>query len=110
MLYDQYLMSTCLCSRKMFAVGGRGCFPKIYVYSYPDKHVLHVLAGGSERGYANMSFSFSGTTLASLSSSPDYMLTVWNWLVVWYIVGLFGCDVVTICMCGEFVGLKRKWP
>ena len=38
-----------------------------------------MLSNGSERGYANLSFSASGTTLASLSMSPDFMLTVWNW-------------------------------
>jgi hypothetical protein len=32
----------CVCvhpSKKLFAVGGRGCMPKIYIYSYPDKEV-----------------------------------------------------------------------
>ena len=40
---------------------------------------MKVLKGGAERGYASLHFSGTGTLLASVSTSPDYMLTVWNW-------------------------------
>ena len=72
----------CVCvhpSKKMFAVGGRGHKPSIYIYSYPEKKILKVLKGEAERGYASMDFNHAGTKLASVATAPDYMLTVWDW-------------------------------
>jgi WD40 repeat protein len=40
---------------------------------------VKVLRGGAERGYACMDFSGDGDKLASVSTSPDYMLTIWDW-------------------------------
>ena len=64
---------------KIFAVGGRGFQPKIYIYSYPALQVINILAGGAERGYASLNFNSHGNKLASVASAPDYMLTVWDW-------------------------------
>ena len=66
-------------SRKLFAVGGKGYQPNIYIYSYPEKEILRVLKGGAEKGYASLSFNKNGDKLASVSTSPDFMLTVWDW-------------------------------
>ena len=66
-------------SRKMFAVGGKGYQPNIYIYSYPEKAILRVLKGGAEKGYASLSFNKNGDKLASVSTAPDFMLTVWDW-------------------------------
>eukprot|EP01041_Mallomonas_annulata_P002802 gene2802-5517_t len=66
-------------SRTMFAVGGKGFQPRIYIYSYPDLSVLKVLSGGAERGFASLAFNARGSQLASVAISPDYMLTVWDW-------------------------------
>jgi len=66
-------------SRKMFAVGGKGYQPNLYIYSYPEKSVIKVLPGGAERGYACLDFSADGEKLASVSSGPDFMLTIWDW-------------------------------
>jgi len=66
-------------SKKMFAVGGKGAKPNIYIYSYPEKRILKVLKGEAERGYASLDFNHAGTKLASVATAPDYMLTVWDW-------------------------------
>lgn len=66
-------------SRTMFAVAGYGHQPRIFIYSYPDKEVLKVLNEGAERGYSSIRFNTDGTKLASVSSSPDFLLTVWDW-------------------------------
>ena len=62
-----------------FAIGGKGAKPPILVYSYPDLKCRNVLQGGAENGFAHVEFSSDGKLLASLSSTPDYMLTLWNW-------------------------------
>lgn len=38
-----------------------------------------ILSDGTELGYAYVDFDNSGTLLASVGSSPDYTLTIWNW-------------------------------
>lgn len=37
------------------------------------------LSDGTELAYAYMDFNYDGTLLASVGSSPDYTLTIWNW-------------------------------
>lgn len=37
------------------------------------------LSGGADRGYASVSFNAPGDRLVSVSTSPDYALTVWDW-------------------------------
>jgi WD40 repeat protein len=66
-------------TRTIFAVGGKGCNPNIYIYEYPSKKILKILRNGAERGYSSMSFNITGNKLASVAMAPDYMLTVWNW-------------------------------
>ena len=38
-----------------------------------------MLRGGAERGYASITFNKGGDKMASVSMSPDFMLTVWDW-------------------------------
>eukprot|EP01033_Poteriospumella_lacustris_P001667 gene1665-1214_t len=66
-------------SKKYFAVGGRGYHPVISIYSYPDLKIRCVLRGGAELGYSCMDFSSDGEMLATVSTSPDFMLTIWDW-------------------------------
>nr|AAS21445.1 hypothetical protein FLJ31910-like protein [Oikopleura dioica] len=66
-------------SKKFFAVGGKGDKPEILVYSYPELEVVYVLRGGAERGFSHVEFNHDGSLLASVSSTPDYLLTLWNW-------------------------------
>ena len=53
--------------------------PNIYIYTFPERKMVQVLPAGTERAYSCMSFSPDGKTLAAVGSSPDYMLTLWNW-------------------------------
>lgn len=38
-----------------------------------------MLRGGAERGYASLTFNQTGDKIASVSTSPDFLLTVWDW-------------------------------
>lgn len=40
-------------------------------------HILYL--GGTEEAYNFVDFNSSGTLLASVGSSPDFMLTLWDW-------------------------------
>ncbi|KAM9320405.1 cilia- and flagella-associated protein 44 [Gastrophryne carolinensis] len=66
-------------SRKYFAVAEKGCRPNIILYEFPSLKPYRILRGGTEEAYAFVDFNMSGTLLASVGSSPDYMLTLWDW-------------------------------
>ena len=66
-------------SRKFFAVAEKGGAPMIYIYAYPSLALYRVLRKGTEQAYSHVIFSGNGLQLASVGSSPDYMLTVWDW-------------------------------
>lgn len=70
--------------------------PTIVIYEYPSLRPYRILKGGTQRSYAYLDFKFvdefylstrgtsfvcsnDGDLLASLGSSPDYMLTIWDW-------------------------------
>lgn len=40
---------------------------------------MQTLAAGTERSYSCAVFSPDGAMLASVGSSPDYLLTLWDW-------------------------------
>lgn len=93
--------------RTFVAVGERGMDPSIYIYTYPTLQVrasrlsvscakfryrvrldapssrglqiVKVLRGGTTYAYSDLAFNDSGDKLASVGSSPDFMLTVWDW-------------------------------
>ncbi|KAL5270283.1 hypothetical protein ACHWQZ_G001132 [Mnemiopsis leidyi] len=66
-------------SRKFFAVGEQGYEPHILIFEYPSLKLYRICRKGTETMYAFLSFSPDGEKLASLGSSPDYMLTIWDW-------------------------------
>ncbi|CAI9594588.1 unnamed protein product, partial [Staurois parvus] len=66
-------------SRKYFAVAEKGHKPNIILYEFPSLKPFRILRGGTEEAYAFIDFNMSGTLLASVGSSPDYMLTIWDW-------------------------------
>lgn len=66
-------------SRQYFAVAEKGSSPSIYVYNYPNREVVRILARGTERAYADLQFSHTGSKLVSVGSEPDFLLTVWDW-------------------------------
>ena len=57
----------------------KGNKPPICIFEYPSLDVKFVLDGGALKAYAHVEFSPDGKLLASLSGTPDYMLTLWNW-------------------------------
>ncbi|XP_030059762.1 cilia- and flagella-associated protein 44 [Microcaecilia unicolor] len=66
-------------SYQYFAVAEKGINPHVIIYEYPSLRPFRILRGGTVEAYAYVDFNVSGTLLASVGSSPDYMLTVWNW-------------------------------
>ncbi|CAF3878718.1 unnamed protein product [Adineta steineri] len=66
-------------SKQFFAVGEKGDIPNIVIYEYPSLRPYRILKGGTQRSYAYLDFNAEGDLLASLGSSPDYMLTIWDW-------------------------------
>ncbi|XP_034645238.1 cilia- and flagella-associated protein 44 [Trachemys scripta elegans] len=66
-------------SKQYFAVGEKGWKPNIIIYEYPSLKPYRILRGGTEEAYAFADFNHYGTLLASVGSSPDYMLTIWDW-------------------------------
>jgi len=66
-------------SRQFFAVAEKGTNPSIFVYNYPNKEVVRILARGTERAYADLQFSHTGSKLVSVGAEPDFLLTVWDW-------------------------------
>ncbi|XP_062982990.1 cilia- and flagella-associated protein 44 [Elgaria multicarinata webbii] len=62
-----------------FAVGEKGWKPNMIIYEYPSLRPYRILRGGTEEAYAFADFNRSGTLIATVGSSPDYMLTVWDW-------------------------------
>lgn len=48
-------------------------------YLFPVYLGLYISSGGTEVAYVFGDFNRTGTLLASVGSSPDYMLTIWDW-------------------------------
>jgi WD40 repeat protein len=66
-------------TQKFVAVGETGFNPNIYIYDYPDLQLSKTLRSGACKSFACMCFSQSGQKLATVSTSPDFMLTIWDW-------------------------------
>ncbi|KAM9388219.1 cilia- and flagella-associated protein 44 [Phaethornis superciliosus] len=66
-------------TKQYFAVGEKGEKPNLIVYDYPSLRPYRILQGGTEKAYVFGDFNNAGTLLASVGSSPDYMLTIWDW-------------------------------
>ncbi|XP_029434317.1 cilia- and flagella-associated protein 44 isoform X2 [Rhinatrema bivittatum] len=66
-------------SYQYFAVAEKGFYPHVVIYEYPSLRPYRILRGGTTEAYSFIDFNISGTLLATVGSSPDFMLTVWNW-------------------------------
>ncbi|NXV81980.1 CFA44 protein, partial [Atlantisia rogersi] len=67
-------------TKQYFAVGEKGTKPNLIIYDYPSLRPYRILRGsGTEKAYVFGDFNEAGTLLASVGSSPDYMLTIWDW-------------------------------
>ena len=49
------------------------------VYEYPSLQLKKTLRGGAKSKYAFGEFSPDGSMFATVSSAPDYLLTIWDW-------------------------------
>jgi cilia- and flagella-associated protein 44 len=67
-------------TRSYYAVGEKGTYPNVYIYEYPSNKLYRILRKGTEKVFSCISWSASGKLIATVGSSPDYMLTVWDWL------------------------------
>ena len=67
-------------SHRLLAVGETGRDPNVFIYKYPELTIAKTLQGGASRSFACMSFSQSGEKLATVSTSPDFLLTIWDWV------------------------------
>ncbi|XP_031410356.1 cilia- and flagella-associated protein 43-like isoform X2 [Meleagris gallopavo] len=63
----------------VLAFSDRKLNPVIYIYSFPELNKLTELKGHIQLDYALLAFSFLGPYLASYSSFPDFVLSIWNW-------------------------------
>ncbi|XP_021254283.1 cilia- and flagella-associated protein 43 isoform X2 [Numida meleagris] len=66
-------------NRGVLAFSDRKLNPVIYIYSFPELNKLTELKGHVQLDYTLLAFSFLGPYLASYSSFPDFVLSVWNW-------------------------------
>ncbi|KAM9311181.1 cilia- and flagella-associated protein 43 [Gastrophryne carolinensis] len=71
--------------------------PNIYVYTFPGLVKRAELKNGAQLEYSALAFSHSGHYLASYSSIPDHMLTIWNWQ-----------DAVPLCSKSHFSAVSAS--
>ncbi|XP_035185713.1 cilia- and flagella-associated protein 43 isoform X2 [Oxyura jamaicensis] len=64
---------------EVLAFSDRKLNPLIYTYSFPELNKLAELKGNVQLDYTVLAFSFTGPYLASYSSIPEFVLSVWNW-------------------------------
>lgn len=110
-----------------FAVGEKredGGQPVISIYSWPEVEKVGELVGASEKAVAFMTFSpvtknRKVELLASVGSSPDFMLTLWNWEEQKIVLRskAYGQDVYTVAfnpyidgqLCSSGMGHIKFW-
>ncbi|XP_054687133.1 cilia- and flagella-associated protein 43 isoform X1 [Grus americana] len=64
---------------QVLAFSDRKLNPIIYIYTFPELNKLTELKGNAQLDYTLLAFSFTGPYLASYSSIPEFVLSVWNW-------------------------------
>ncbi|XP_050755078.1 cilia- and flagella-associated protein 43 [Gymnogyps californianus] len=64
---------------QVLAFSDRKLNPIIYVYTFPELSKLTELKGNAQLDYTLLAFSCTGPYLASYSSIPEFVLSVWNW-------------------------------
>uniref|UniRef100_A0A8C9NUJ0 Cilia- and flagella-associated protein 43 n=1 Tax=Serinus canaria TaxID=9135 RepID=A0A8C9NUJ0_SERCA len=66
-------------SSQVVAFSDRQLNPLIHIYTFPELRKLAELKGSDVLDYTLLAFSFKGPYLASYSSIPEFVLSVWNW-------------------------------
>ncbi|NXN32215.1 CFA43 protein, partial [Nycticryphes semicollaris] len=64
---------------QVLAFSDRKLNPIIYIYTFPELSKLTELKGNVQLDYTLLAFSFTGPYLASYSSIPEFVLSIWNW-------------------------------
>uniref|UniRef100_A0A8C0HNF2 Cilia- and flagella-associated protein 43 n=1 Tax=Buteo japonicus TaxID=224669 RepID=A0A8C0HNF2_9AVES len=64
---------------QVLAFSDRKLNPVIYIYTFPELNKLTELKGNAKLDYTLLAFSFTGPYVASYSSIPEFVLSVWNW-------------------------------
>ncbi|KAM4775662.1 cilia- and flagella-associated protein 43 isoform 3-T3 [Cyanocitta cristata] len=64
---------------QVLAFSNRKLNPIISIYTFPELSKLTELKGDAQLDYTLLAFSFTGPYLASYSSIPEFVLSVWNW-------------------------------
>uniref|UniRef100_A0A8C3UU72 Cilia- and flagella-associated protein 43 n=1 Tax=Catharus ustulatus TaxID=91951 RepID=A0A8C3UU72_CATUS len=64
---------------QVVAFSDRKLNPLIHIYTFPELSKLTELKGDVQLDYTLLAFSFTGPYLASYSSIPEFVLSVWNW-------------------------------
>ncbi|XP_051473058.1 cilia- and flagella-associated protein 43 [Apus apus] len=64
---------------QVLAFSDRKLNPIIYIYSFPELNKLTELKGNAQLDYTLLALSYTGPYLASYSSIPEFVLSVWNW-------------------------------
>ncbi|XP_057276998.1 cilia- and flagella-associated protein 43 isoform X1 [Pezoporus wallicus] len=63
----------------VLAFSDRRLNPIIYIYTFPELTKLTKLKGNAQLDYTLLALSFTGPYLASFSSIPEFILSIWNW-------------------------------
>ncbi|KAM9012129.1 cilia- and flagella-associated protein 43 isoform 1-T2 [Ara ararauna] len=63
----------------VLAFSDRRLNPIIYIYTFPELTKLAELEGNAQLDYTLLALSFTGPYLASFSSIPEFILSIWNW-------------------------------
>ncbi|KFW76495.1 WD repeat-containing protein 96, partial [Manacus vitellinus] len=66
-------------SSEVVAFSDQKLNPIIYIHHFPELNKLTELKGSAQLDYTLLAFSFTGPYLASYSSIPEFVLSVWNW-------------------------------
>ena len=66
-------------AESVFAVSETTPHPRINVVAFPSFERVSVLEDGAILDYHAMAFGSRGKTLASISTHPDFRLTIWNY-------------------------------
>ncbi|NWI16625.1 CFA43 protein, partial [Crypturellus soui] len=65
---------------EVVAFSDRKLNPFIYIYTFPELNQVTELKGSdAQLDYTLLAFSFTGPYLASYSSIPEFVLSIWNW-------------------------------
>ncbi|KAL3318701.1 Cilia- and flagella-associated protein 44 [Cichlidogyrus casuarinus] len=89
------------------ALGETGEYPMICLYTYKELTLDRIMKDGTRKSYACIQFNPKGELLASIGSSPDYTLTIWDWRSQNIVLRTkaFSQDVFRVSWSSDFEGI-----